>query len=197
MDGAWLARARWRWSGAWLWPVFVVAAVLDGVIAHTRPFIGDSQSFFGGVLAGLILNLLAVLFFSGGLGRLLRRRRTDLPTSVARNYGGTFAVVGVSVMFAAIGLARHDGIADRQRALPDAVVRAEAYIGDHAPATFRADTTRTDTFTIQPGTMYRTCVPSQNRRRSYCVIVKLRVPLAQSVVFAGYEPNWLFSEGAN
>ncbi len=197
MDGAWLARARWRWSGAWLWPAFVAGALLDGVIAAVRPFVGDSQSFVGGVLAGLILNLLAVLFFSGALGRLLRRRRGDLPMSVARNYGGTVAVATVSVAIAAIGLARHDGIADRQRALADAIVRAEAYIGDHAPATFRADATRTDTFTIQAGTMYRTCVPSQDRRRSYCVIVKLRVPLAQSVVFAGYEPNWLFSEGAN
>ena len=197
MDGAWLARARWRWRGAWLWPAFVAGALLDGAIAAVRPFVGDSQSFVGGVLGGLILNLLAVLFFSGALGTLLRRRRGDLPMSVARNYGGTVAVATVSVAIAAIGLARHDGIADRQRALADAVVRAEAYIGDHAPATFRADATRTDTFTIQAGTMYRTCVPSQDRRRSYCVIVKLRVPLAQSVVFAGYEPNWLFSEGAN
>lgn len=197
MDGVWLARARWRWSGAWLWPVFVVAAVLDGAIAHVRPLVGDSQSFFGGVLAGLIVNLLAVLFFSGGLGRLLRRRRTDLPTSIARNYGGTFAVVGVSIVFAAVGVARHDGIANRRRALTDAIVRAEAYIGAHAPATFRADATRTDTFTIQAGTVYRTCVPSQDRRRSYCVIVKPRLPLAQSVVFAGYEPNWLFSQDVN
>jgi hypothetical protein len=197
MDGAWLVRARWRWSGAWLWPVFVVAAILDGVIAHALPLVGDSQSFFGGVLAGLIVNLLAVLFFSGGLGGLLRRRRTDLPTRVARNYGGTFAVVGVSIVFVAIGVARHDGIVNRRRALIDAIVRAETYIGDHAPATFRADATRTDTFTIEAGTVYRTCVPSQDRRRFYCVIVKPRLPLPQSVVFAGHEPNWLLSEGAN
>jgi hypothetical protein len=197
MDGAWLARARWRWSGAWLWPAFVASALLDGAIAAVRPFVGDSQSFVGGVLAGLILNLLAVLFFSGALGTLLRRRRTDLPTSVARNYGGTFAVVTVSVAIAAIGLARHSGIVGRQRALVDAIVQAEAFIGDHAPATFRADATRTDTFTIQAGEIYRTCVSSQDGRRSYCVIVRPRLPLGQSVVFAGSEPNSLFSEGAN
>jgi hypothetical protein len=45
--------------------------------------------------------------------------------------------------------------------------------------------------------MYRTCVPNGDGRRSYCVIVKPRLPLARSVVFAGYEPNWLFSEGVN
>ena len=180
-----------------MWPTFVLAAILDGVIAHVRPLAGDRQSFFGGVLAGLVLNLLAVLFFSGAFGKLLRRRRTDLPMAIARNYGGTIAVIGVSVLIAAIGVARHGGIVSRQRALSDAIVRAEAYIGDHAPATFRADATRTDTFTIQAGTMYRTCVPSQDGRRSYCVIVKPRLPLARSVVFAGYEPNALFSEGVN
>ncbi|HEY5430940.1 MAG TPA: hypothetical protein VIK04_17625, partial [Solirubrobacteraceae bacterium] len=66
-----------------MWPTFVVAAILDGVIAHVRPLAGDRQSFFGGVLAGLVLNLLAVLFFSGAFGKLLRRRRTDLPMAIA------------------------------------------------------------------------------------------------------------------
>jgi hypothetical protein len=197
MDGAWLARARWRWRGAWLWPAFVVSAVVDGVIGRVRPFAGDSQGFIGAMLAGLVINLLMIVCFSGALGKLLRRRRQDLPMAVARNYGGTAAVVTVSVVIAAIGLARHGGIVARQRALADAIVRAEAFIGDHAPATFRADAMRTDTFTIQAGQIYRTCVPSLDGSRAYCVIVKPRLPLAQSVVFAGSEPNSLFSEGTN
>ncbi len=197
MDGAWLARARWRWSGAWLWPTFVLTAALDGLIAHTRPFLGDRQSYAGGVLGGLILNLLAILVCSRALGIVLRRRRPDFPVGVARNYGGTIAVLMVTAAILAVGLARHSAIVNRQRALDDAIVRAEAFIGDHAPATFRADATRTDTFTIEAGAVYRTCVPSQDGRRSYCVIVRPRMPLAQSVVFAGYEPNWLFAEGVN
>jgi hypothetical protein len=197
MDGAWIARARWRWRGAWLWPTFVVTALLDGVIAEVRPFVGDRQSLPGGVLAGLILNLLAVLFCSRTFGRLLRRRRGDPPVGVARNCGGTLAVVLVSAALLAVGLMRHGAIIERRHALDDAIVRAAAYIGDHAPATFRANARHTDTFTIEPEAMYRTCVPSQNRRRSYCVIVKPRLPLDRSVVFAGYEPNWLFAEGVN
>lgn len=197
MEAAWIARARWRWRGAWLWPTFVVAVLLDGVIATVRPFVGDRQSFAGGVLGGLVLNLLAVLFLSRGLGLLVRRGRPDMPVSVARNYGGTMAVVLVTAGLLAAGLGRHEGIVDAQHALRDAVIRAMAYIGDHAPATFRANAQRTDTFTIQAGAIYRTCVPSQDRRRSYCVIVNTRLPLQRSVVFAGYEPNWLFAEGVN
>lgn len=197
MEAAWISRARWRWRGAWLWPTFVVAAFLDGVIATVRPFVGDRQSFAGGLLAGLVLNLLAVLFCSRALGLLLRRRRTDMPVGVARNYGGTFAVLLISAGLLTAGLARHEGIVDNQHALRDAVVRAVAYIGDHAPRTFRANAQRSDTFTIQAGAMYRTCVATHDGKRSYCVIVKPRLPLQRSVVFDGYEPNWLFAEGVN
>ena len=151
MEAAWIARARWRWRGAWLWPAFVVTALLDGIVAVIRPFVGDRQSAAGGVLAGLT----------------------------------------------AAGLARHGGIVERRHALADAVVRAEAFIGDRAPATFRANASHTDTFTIQAGSVYRTCAPSQDGRRSYCVIVKPKLSLARSVVFDGYEPNWLFAEGVN
>jgi len=197
MEAAWIARARWRWRGAWLWPTFVVTALLDGVIATTRPFVGARQSFAGGVLAGLVLNLLAVLFCSRVFGLALRRWRTDMPVGVARNYGGTMAVALVSAGLLAAGVARHPGIVANQQALRDAVVRAVAYIGDHAPQAFRADAQRTDTFTIQDGAIYRTCVPSQDGRRSYCVIVRTHEPSARSVVFDGYEPNWLFAEGVN
>jgi hypothetical protein len=197
MEATWIARARWRWRGAWLWPAFVATALLDGVIATTRPFVGDRQSLAGGVLAGLVLNLLAVLFCSRGFGFILRRWRTDMPVGVARNYGGAAAVVLVSAGLLAAGLARHSGIVATQHALRDAIVRAVAYIGDHAPQTFRADAQRTDTFTIQAGAIYRTCVPSQDGKHSYCVIVRPHQPSQRSVVFDGYEPNWLFAEGVN
>ncbi|HEX3975874.1 MAG TPA: hypothetical protein VHW96_06390 [Solirubrobacteraceae bacterium] len=197
MEAAWIARARWRWRGALLWPTFIVAAILDGVIASVRPFVGDRQSLAGGVLAGLVLNLLAVLFCSRGLGLLLRRRRGDMPVGVARNYAGTLAVALVSAGLLAVGLARHEGIVENRQAMRDATVRAVAYIGDHAPQTFRANAQRTDTFTIQAGTVYRACALSQDGKHSYCVIVKPRLPLERSVVFDGYEPNWLFAEGVN
>jgi hypothetical protein len=197
MQSAWLARLRWRQRGAWLWPTFVVTVLLDGVIVHELPMIGDRQSVYGGLLAGLILNVLAVLFCSRPGGMLLRRVRPDLPDGVARNYAGAAAVLVVSAGILGIGLLHRSTILDRQRMLDDVVARAEAYIGDRAPAAFRVNAAHTDTFTIQAGSVYRTCVPSSNGRRTYCVIVKPKLPLAQSVVFAGYEPNWLFAEGAN
>lgn len=197
MDGAWLHRARWRWRGALLWPTFVVAVFADGAIAHWRPFAGDSQSMGSGVLVGAIANLLGVVLLSAAAGAALRRLRPDMPRLVARNYGGTFVVVAISLLMLAIGEVRHGGIVGRRRALDDAVSRAEAFIGARAPAEFRVNAQDTDTFTIEPGVLYRTCVPSRDRPRFYCVIVKPRLPLDRSVVPAGGEPNAVFAQGVN
>ena len=197
MDGAWLHRARWRWRGALLWPTFAVAVAADGVIARLRPFVGDSQSVGAGILAGAILNLLGVLLLSRPAGALVRRVRPDMPVQVARNYGGTLVVLLISSALLAIGAIHHAGVVSDQQVLDDVIVRAEAYIGDRAPAEFRVNAAHTDTFVIQDGVLYRTCVPSRVRLRYYCVIVKPRLPLADSVVPAGSEPNAAFAQGVN
>ena len=197
MDAAWLARLRWRWRGAWLWPTFAAVAVLDALIVHALPFLGDRQSLAGGLVAGLLFNLLVVVLLSRPFGAILRRRRTDMPVAVARNYGGTAAVLIVPVVFVVAGLLHRPAIEDQQRMLNDAVTRAIAYIGDRAPEPFRANVQHTDTYTIVPGSVYRTCVPNAAGTRTYCVIVKPHMPLARSVVPAGYESNEMFSQGAN
>jgi hypothetical protein len=180
-----------------MWPTFAAAVLADGAIVTIRPLAGDGESFAGGVLLGLITNLLAVVTCSRPLGIALRRRRTDMPADVARNYGGTAAVLAATAVILALGLAHHRTVVAQQRAYRDAIVRAVAFIGDHAPAPFRIDADHPDTLTIEPGSIYRTCVPSVDGTRTYCVIVKERLPPAQSVVFAGYEPNAVFGAGVN
>jgi Kef-type K+ transport system membrane component KefB len=192
MDGAWLARARWRQRGAWLWPTFVMLAIVDGLIVHALPMAGETQTPVGGVVFALVLNVIAVLLLSRPLGRLLRRRRTDMPVGVARNYGGTFAVLLVSVGMLAIGLLHHPAIVADRHALNDAIVRAEAYIGDRAPPEFRVNAMHTNTYTIQPRTVFRTCVPNRAGTRTYCVVVR-----PTSIAFGGYEPNSVMAEGTN
>jgi hypothetical protein len=195
MDHGWLARLRWRRRGAWLWPVFVVLVAVDAVVGHALPPSGDAESFVGAALAGLVLSLLAVLFLSRPLGALLRRSRPDLPRVVARNYAGTAAVVMVSAVLLAAGIAHHPTVVAHQNAMRDAIVRAEAWIGAHATAPFLRNLALLDTYTIQAGSIYRSCVPSTNRLRSYCVIVNTQQPFARSVTFSGYEPNSVFAAG--
>ena len=95
-----IGAAEW----AILWPAFVAMTVVDGLVGHARPASGDSESVAAGAIAGLLLNLLAVLLLSRPLGALLRRFRADLPSVVARNYAGTSVVFAVTVLLLAAGL---------------------------------------------------------------------------------------------
>jgi len=195
MDAAWLVRMRWRRRGAWLWPAFVAMTFVDAVIGHALPPAGQSQSIAAAALLGLVLNVLAVLLLSRPLGAVVRRARPDLPVVVARNYAGTAVVLCVGLALLTIGLAHRPSVLAQQRTMQDAVARAQAWIGFRAPDEFRRNLKLANTVAIQSGSMYRTCVPSDDRKRTYCVIVKTYLPFASSVTFAGYEPNSLFAAG--
>ncbi len=199
MDGArpsWLIRMRWRRAGAWLWPSFIVLIVLDGVIGHLLPPAGTTETVVAAALLGLVLNVIAVLLLSRPLGMLIRRFRPDLPSVVARDYGGTAVVFAVAAILLTAGLVHRPAIQARQRDVNDAIARAQAWIGDRAPDEFRRNLQFVSLLTIQPGTIYRACVPSVHGDRSYCVIVNRNLPFERSVTFSGYEPNSVLDEGA-
>jgi hypothetical protein len=195
MDGRSLIRLRWRLHGAWMWPAFIVLTIADGLIAHWRPLAGDSQSAVSGWLLGLFLSLAGIAVLSPLLGLLLRRVRRDMPKVVARDYAGTGVVITVTAAFLAIGLAHHAQVASDSRALEDAVARAESYIGDHAPAAFQTNLGSADTYVIEPGTIYRTCVVNRQGTEDYCVVVHRNMPFGRSVAPSGSEPNSVLSQG--
>jgi hypothetical protein len=206
MDGArpnWTARARaqyvrmrWRRTGAWLWPAFLALTVLDGVVGHLLPPAGTSETLFAAALLGLVINVVAVVLLSRPLGMLLRRVRPDVPAVVARDYGGTLVVFAVAAILLTAGLVHRPTIEAGQRDMADAIARAQAWIGDRAPAEFRRNVEFVSMFAIVPGTVYRACVPSLHGGRSYCVIVDRSLPFPRSVKFSGYEPNSVLDAGA-
>ena len=195
MDGASLHRLRWRLRGAWLWPAFVALTIADAVVGHMLPPAGDGQSIASAALVALVLNLIAVILLSRPLGAVLRRARGDLPSIVARDYAGTTVVVVIALALLTAGLLHRSTLEAQRSTMYDAIKRAQAYIGDRAPAQFRRNLALVDTFVIQQGSIYRTCVPSDDRKRTYCVIVNDKLPFARSVSFGGYEPNEVMSAG--
>ncbi len=195
MEGA-FARMRWRRRGAWLWPAFVAATLADAVIGQALPPSGETQTLLAAALAGCVLNVIAVVLLSRPLGAVLRRFRPDLPKIVARDYAGTLVVVSVGAALLLAGILHRPSVLQHQRAMQDAIVRAQAWIGDHAAPEFRRNVQWVSTWAIEPGSVYRTCVPSVDRSRTYCVVVNTRLPFERSVKFAGYESNAVFSAGA-
>jgi hypothetical protein len=192
---AWLHRMRWRRRGAWMWPAFAAAFVADGLIGHWLPPSGETQTVLAAALMGLFLNLIGVAVLTLPLGAAVRRVRPDLPRVVARDYAGTIVVVAVTSVLLIAGLAHRPSVIAHRQARSDAIKRAQAWIGARAPDEFRRNLEFVSTYAIEPGNIYRVCVPSRQRTRTYCVVVKTKMPFAQSVSFDGYESNADFSAG--
>jgi hypothetical protein len=192
--GSWLSRMRWRRRGAWMWPAFVALSVADALIGHALPASGDRERLSDALLSALFFNLIVVAVLARIGARLLRRGRRDLPAIVARDYAGTGLLVTLTVALAVAGFAHRPTIDSHHRKLVEAVARAQAWIGDRAPAEFRRNVAEADTLTIETG-VYRTCVRGDMSARTYCVVVKTDMPLADSVRFDGYESNAVFDQG--
>jgi hypothetical protein len=204
MDGARLSRTRarlvrlrWRRAGAWLWPSFVAFTIADAAVGHVLPPAGATESLAGAALLGLVLNLLGVLLLSRPMGWGLRHMKGDLPSFIARDYGGTIVVLAITATLLTAGLMHRPAIQASRRAMEDAIVRAQAWIGDRAPDQFRRNVQFVSVLAIQGSAIYRACVRNAQNTKSYCVIVDRTKPLDQSVRFSGYEPNATLASGTD
>jgi hypothetical protein len=203
MDAAPIIRLRWRLRGAWLWPSFVVLALADGALESWRPVLSDQGSAVAGLLQGSILSLIGIAALSPALGWALRQVRKDLPKVVARDYAGAGICLLITCVLLGAGLIHHHVAVADQNALEDASATAEAYIGDHAPQQFMRDLHVLSTYELQPPDVYRVCAHATKQAGLasgpvwYCVVVDRSKPFADSVRYAGSEPNSLLSQGTN
>jgi hypothetical protein len=203
MDAAPITRMRWRLRGAWLWPSFVVLVLADGAIGSWRPLLSDHGSAVAGLLLGSILSLIGIAVLSPPLGWALRQLRKDMPTVVARDYAGAAICVFTTCVLVGAGLIYHPVAVADQNALEDASATAEAYIGDHAPQRFMSNLRFLSTYEMQPPDIYRVCAHAAKQAGAasgpiwYCVVVDRSKPFADSVRYAGSEPNSLLSQGTS
>jgi hypothetical protein len=163
-------RLRWRMRGAWQWPAFFAFTLLDGAVLALLPFYGAGP---GGYVAGVLLagfaNLVLVAVAAPLAGRVVRRRRPDLPRLVAANYAGTGLVVALGALLLLGGIlhrpATRAGEAERQ----SAVAAMRDFVRAQEPA-LRGRLSAIDLLEIEPR-LYRACVPGMRTQRWLCVFV--------------------------
>ncbi|HTW11952.1 MAG TPA: hypothetical protein VME01_04350 [Solirubrobacteraceae bacterium] len=190
-----LIRLRWRLRGAWMWPSFIVLALVDGVIVHWLPLAGDSESALAGWLLGLIWMLIGIVLLVPPLGWLIRQVRGDMPRVVARDYAGTGVCLAITAIMLGVGIAHHPVVGADRAAMQDATARAEAYIGEHAPASFMHNLHHLETSVIQAPLSYYVCATSQPPGAHYCVVVDRSKPFGRSVHYSGSDPNNVLFQG--
>jgi hypothetical protein len=171
VERVWPRRLRWRLSGAWQWPAFVVLTLVDGVLlTGLPPYQGGPPGVFPGVLLAAFLNLLAVAVVAPLLGLFVRRVRPDLPRLIAADYAGAWLLVGITTVLAIGGVA-HRGAAAAEDARQHAVARAmHDYVLSSAPE-FSGGLDHIDAIQLEPD-RYRTCVPGRDAQHAFCLYVR-------------------------
>ena len=126
MERASLTRLRWRLRGAWMWPAFVVLTVVDAVLLHALPIATDGIELVPAALLSGFANLFVVAVVAPLTGRLVRRRRRDLPRLVAADYAGSALLAAVTGVLLVGGLLHRPAVerAERDLRLQGAAARA-------------------------------------------------------------------------
>jgi hypothetical protein len=183
-----LRRLRWRLRGAWQWPAFVVLTAVDAVVLVLLPAYAQGP---GGIFPALLVagfaNLLAVALLAPVAGRLLRRRRPDLPVVVAGNYAGTALLVAFAALLVAGGIAHRPAAGAEARARRAVLFSVHEYVLRQAPA-LRGRIGATDTLRVEPG-LYRACVPTRRSDRWMCLFVTTDQSPPGVTRDPGAEPN--------
>jgi hypothetical protein len=163
-------RMRWRLRGAWQWPAFLALTVADGVVLALLPFYDPGP---GGLFPALLLagfaNLFAVAVVAPLAGRMVRRVRGDLPRVVARDYAGTFLLLGFTALLLGGGLLHRPAADAAKRDRAAVLMSVHDYVLAQAPD-LRDQIAAADTLQLEPD-LYRACVPRHQRGRWLCLFV--------------------------
>jgi hypothetical protein len=171
-ESLWRSRLRWRLRGALLWPTFIVLTLVDAVMLGQLPISGDGGTdFVPALLIGFFFNLVVVTVVAPFAAMVLRRRRPHLPRVVASDRAGTALVCGVTLALLAGGLGHRASV---QEAEHDFIVQQDAarrYFSRQAPPEYRPMAAASDSLKLEDD-LYRTCVPGDDPKRHFCVLVR-------------------------
>jgi len=154
-----------------MWPAFVALTVADALLLHQLPIATDGVDVVPALLLAGFLNLVVVAVAAPLAGRLLRRRRPDLPRAVAADDAGAVLLAAVAGVLLVGGLLHRPAVERAERDLRVQAAAARAFLVTSAPAAVRARLARADTIRLAGG-FYRTCVPEGQPRRAFCVFVR-------------------------
>jgi hypothetical protein len=156
--------------GAWLWPAFFALTAIDGaLIAALPPYSGAPPNAVGAMLLAGFVNLALIAVAAPLTGRLVRRRRPDLPRLIAGDYAGAWLLAALTAILLVAGIAHRPAVA------AEAADRAAVFTAVHGYVTTQAvawedGLDRVDALELAPD-VYRACVPGRDPRRALCLIV--------------------------
>lgn len=156
--------------GAWMWPTFLVVTLAEAALMHALPVWGNGSATLSALLFAGFGNLLVVSVAAPLVGRLLRRRRPDLPGLVAANYAGTALLCAGLAGTLVAGLAHAGDIRAQRRDLAVAADAARGWVVRNAPSDYHLRLGALSIHRLTAG-YYRGCVPGPQSDRWLCLYV--------------------------
>jgi hypothetical protein len=170
VERVWHRRLRWRMRGAWQWPAFIALTLVDALLlVLLPPYEGAPENLFPGVILAGFVNLIAIVLLAPPAGRLLRRRRPDLPRMVAANYAGAAVVAAISAVLLAGGLAHRSAAQAAARQEQEVAAAMHQYVSAQAPE-YRGSLGAIDLIRLDED-YYRACIPGDDDRHWLCLFV--------------------------
>jgi uncharacterized membrane protein YhaH (DUF805 family) len=171
MEQVWWSRLRWRFRGAWMWPMFVALTVVDALLLSALPIAGNAgPDLVPGLLLACFFNLVAVAVVAPVIGVLVRRRRPDMPRTVARDYAGAALVLCVTFALLGVGLLHRPAVQNAERDRAATLAAVQRYVLARAPMAYRAHVGLADAVQMDTD-LYRACVPGPRVDRALCLFV--------------------------
>jgi hypothetical protein len=194
----WTRRLRWRLVGAWRWPAFAAAILVDAVILHELPPLGSLETEPGDLnwpVAFIVSGFgnLALVAIADALGRFAERGRRargvedpHVAVRTDRMAVGALAVGVAGVL--AWGLATQ-GTAGTETEATQAIADAvRDWVLTRAPGEYRRNLGTANTVRLAED-YFRTCVADDSRRRFLCLLVDTRTDPPRVVRDPSMLPN--------
>jgi hypothetical protein len=179
--GFWARRLRWRLIGAWRWPLFLLLTVIDALIVVWLPPNGTSALFVPALVICSFGNLFLIGAVSPWLARRIIARQGERPPSSTFPPANhlevlTDRIAAVALLVGLAGLLitgagnHRTAVCDTDRVchVGDA---ARAFVDAHAPAEIRRNFELLDSRRLGDGSLFRSCVAYDDRRRAYCMFI--------------------------
>lgn len=189
-------RLRWRLSGAWQLPTFVVTTLAGTLLVHLLPFAGQRTDVVGAFLLCGFANLVILAALAPAAGWLLRRRRPALPRAIAVDRAGATLMGAMLGAFALLGALHHSAVLDAGRSDGRQLAAARAYLERNAPAEYVHHLERPSVWK-QADFLYRTCFAGNDPQRNLCLFVDMTHDPPLVTEDPDQQPNSFIAGGDN
>jgi hypothetical protein len=191
-DRFWTRRLRWRLLGAWRWPAFAVAVVVDAILLHNlSPIRTGIELPIAFILSGF--GNLGVIASADAVARFAQRKRAqqgieDPHWEVQVDRGVVIAFAFGMLGVLGWGLATSEPRVLETKALEQNAAAVERYVRTRGGPEYVRNLETANTARLADG-YFRTCISDDRRQRFLCLFVDTNKKPPKVVRDPSTEPN--------